>query len=39
MCVNGKFFEEYMAVLRTMTSGGVDIIKNCMMFSKIPDSQ
>jgi hypothetical protein len=39
MCLNGKFFEEYMALLRTVTSGGVDITKNFMIFSKSPDSQ
>jgi hypothetical protein len=39
MCLNGKFFEEYMALLRTMTSGSVDIIENCTILSKSPDSQ
>jgi hypothetical protein len=39
MYLNGKFFEEYMALLRTMISGGVDIIKNSMIFLKSPDSQ
>jgi hypothetical protein len=39
MYLNGKFFEEYMALLRTVTSGGVDITKNCAIVSKSPDSQ
>jgi hypothetical protein len=29
----------YMALLRTVTSGGADVTKNCMVFLKSPDSQ
>jgi hypothetical protein len=39
MCLNGKFFKEYRALLRTMNSEGVGIMKNSVVFLKSPDSQ
>jgi hypothetical protein len=39
MYSNGKYFEEYMALLRAVISGGVDIMKNSVIFLKSPDSQ
>jgi hypothetical protein len=39
MCLNGKFFEEHIALVRTMTGAGVDIIKNCTIFPKSLDGQ
>jgi hypothetical protein len=38
MCSKGKFCEEYMALLRTETSGGTGLTRNFMAFLKSPDS-
>jgi hypothetical protein len=38
-CVHGKFFEEYVALLRTVTNAGVDVIKNSVGFLKSPGCQ
>jgi hypothetical protein len=38
MCSKGKFCEEYMALLRTETSGGAGLTRNFMSFLKSPDS-
>jgi hypothetical protein len=34
MCLKGKFCEEYMALLRTETSGGAGLTRNFMTFLK-----
>jgi hypothetical protein len=38
MCSKGKFCEEYMALLRTETSGGAGLTRNFMNFLKSPNS-